>query len=556
MTKNSPRYWLAAFLAAWAVDFLFWGKPAGVSFPIFIILIIGLGYTLLWNEKARANWASHLLSGLIIFLAAVTALRSEIFTRLLAGGIVFGGLCLLVMTFRGGNWIIYRIQDFLTAPIELCVVAIARASSLPLFPKGEGGRGRRELLQKAAPFLRGLLLALPLVVVLAALLASADLIFAGQINGLLKIFNLSRLPEYLFRLMYILVLAYSFTGLYLQATLPTRWGMRAKEDSPAEAETAAQNAPDASMADVAPADRSLAGGVQAWQAHNSQFLGATEAFVVLGSVNLLFAFFVAIQFRYFFGGQANITATGYTYSEYARRGFFELVLVAVISLLLYLGLNAVTRREKPLQVRIFTILAVLLVGFVWVILASAFQRLLLYEDAYGFTSLRVYTHIFIPWLGLLLLATIVLQIVRREQYFGALLLLSAFGFALTFGAINIDGLIVRQNVARALVGADLDGQYLVGLSDDALPALVRAFNAPGQLAPVRDKLGAVLACRTQRMSKEETQPWQSYHLGQAVARQSLVGLDLSAYTIRIVAEETKVNYKNQTFDCYAKGGLD
>ncbi len=204
----------------------------------------------------------------------------------------------------------------------------------------------------------------------------------------------------------------------------------------------------------------------------NRFLGATEAFVVLGSVNLLFTFFVAVQFRYLFGGQTNITAAGYTFSEYARRGFFELVMVSVISLVLYLSLNAVTRREKPLQVRVFTTLAVLLVGLVWVILASAFQRLLLYEDAYGFTSLRMYTHIFIPWLGLLLLATIVLQIVRREQYFGALLLLTAFGFVLTFGIINIDGLIVRQNVARARAGADLDGQYLIGLSDDALPALV------------------------------------------------------------------------------------
>ena len=36
-------------------------------------------------------------------------------------------------------------------------------------------------------------------------------------------------------------------------------------------------------------------------------------------------------------------------------------------------------------------------------LKPAFQRLLLYEAAYGFTSLRTYTHIFIPWLGFLLL---------------------------------------------------------------------------------------------------------------------------------------------------------
>ena len=55
-----------------------------------------------------------------------------------------------------------------------------------------------------------------------------------------------------------------------------------------------------------------------------QFLGFTEAAVVLGAVVVLFALFVVIQFQYFFGGQTNIGVQGYTYSEYARRGFGEL----------------------------------------------------------------------------------------------------------------------------------------------------------------------------------------------------------------------------------------
>ncbi len=72
------------------------------------------------------------------------------------------------------------------------------------------------------------------------------------------------------------------------------------------------------------------------------FLGFTESTVVLIAVDLLFALFVFIQFRYLFGGQANITPVGYTYSEYARRGFGELVAVAFLSLGLILGLGAYT----------------------------------------------------------------------------------------------------------------------------------------------------------------------------------------------------------------------
>ncbi len=92
------------------------------------------------------------------------------------------------------------------------------------------------------------------------------------------------------------------------------------------------------------------------------FLGYTEAMIVLGSVTILFLAFVVIQFQYFFGGQSNISIEGYTFSEYARRGFGELVAVAFFSLLLLLGLGAITRRETENQRRVFSMLGAGLVG--------------------------------------------------------------------------------------------------------------------------------------------------------------------------------------------------
>ena len=62
-------------------------------------------------------------------------------------------------------------------------------------------------------------------------------------------------------------------------------------------------------------------------------LGATEIGVMLGLLDLLFAAFVAVQVRYFFGGSALVHATtGLTYAEYARRGFFQLLTVAALLL--------------------------------------------------------------------------------------------------------------------------------------------------------------------------------------------------------------------------------
>ena len=77
-----------------------------------------------------------------------------------------------------------------------------------------------------------------------------------------------------------------------------------------------------------------------------RFLGFIEASVVLAGVVVLFAAFVLVQFRYFFGGAENIGIQGYTFAEYARRGYGELMAVAFLSLLLLLALGAVTRRDS------------------------------------------------------------------------------------------------------------------------------------------------------------------------------------------------------------------
>jgi FtsH-binding integral membrane protein len=130
----------------------------------------------------------------------------------------------------------------------------------------------------------------------------------------------------------------------------------------------------------------------------------------------LFAF-VVVQFQYFFGGTTNIHVDGYTYAEYARRGFGELVTVAFFALLMLLTLSAITKRDTETQRRVFSGLGVTLVALLLVMLVSAFKRLGLYEEVYGFSRLRTYTHVFLIWIGLLLIATIALRFAGAHVYF-------------------------------------------------------------------------------------------------------------------------------------------
>ena len=530
MPSKPQRFWLAAFLAAWSVDLLFWQKSVGISLLIFVAVVLVGAFALSKTEGVRPANLSYVLAGLLILMIGVTLLRSEGFSRFINAFTALAGLGLLAMTFRTGSWVRFRLFDYILTGFALVAAALGGAAGLRPTPgtkEGEGGGTGRKALRDSLPVVRGLLLALPVVLVLGGLLSSADVVFADRLENFFKLFDLGRVPEYIFRLFYVLVLAYAFAGLYRQSMHSIPWlGF-----TPGNPEALAEK-----------------GGITN---HIKPFLGATEGFIILGAVNLLFAFFVIVQFQYFFGGETNINVAGYTYSEYARRGFGELVMVAVLSLLLYLTLNAVTRRETPLQYRAFTGLGVLLVALVLVMLVSAFQRVLLYEDAYGFTSLRTYTHIFIPWLGFLLLSTIVMQILRREEYFGALLLFTTFGFALTFGALNIDGMMVRLNVGRAVQGQELDGEYLATLSDDAIPAMVEAYNSSAGLPDeIRDQLGAALSCHAYDIAREKPQSWVSYHPGKAWARSAFSAVDVSAYPVKDNSSIGPiVDLGNETFSC-------
>jgi hypothetical protein len=295
------------------------------------------------------------------------------------------------------------------------------------------------------------------------------------------------------------------------------------------------------------------------------FLGFTESSIVLGSVVILFAAFVAIQFQYFFGGQANIHIEGYTFAEYARKGFGELVTVAFFSLLMLLGLGAITRRDTESQRRAFSAFGVGLVGLVLVMLVSAFQRLVLYETAYGFSRLRTYTHVFMIWLALLLVTVVVLEIVRRERAAGLALVLASLGFVVSLTLLNVDAFIVKQNVQREIRGdadksltqggrVELDAQYFLDLSDDAVPALASAFQNKSLPVSVREKVGAALFCkRYDREQGGRRFSWQSFHLSRLNANIifSKIKKGLDAYKITNTQWPVKINTPSgEEYSCY------
>jgi len=205
-------------------------------------------------------------------------------------------------------------------------------------------------------------------------------------------------------------------------------------------------------------------------------LGIIEVGVALGALDLLFFAFVLVQVRYFFGGSALVQAsTGLTYAEYARGGFFELVAVAALLLPLLLLMHWLIARTGPTGERVFRVLAGVQILLLFVIMASAFQRMRLYQAEYGLTEQRLYPTAFMGWLaGVFLWFALTVLSGRRKRFaFGAMV--AGFLLIIVLQALNSDAFIARTNLARAKAGRSFDARYATRLSADAVPELVAAL---------------------------------------------------------------------------------
>lgn len=440
-TKPAVRILVVALALGWSADLLFYDKNLGISLLLFVLLLLLALFGLGWWEDVRAKTHNLWLLLPLLFFASMAFIRANPFVTSLNVLATLAILSYVVFFYGNGRVSSLGLVDIFWLPARVGGHSLSQTKPL-LDEAVDMERVREHGRKNLFPVLRGLVLAVPVLLVFTALLTSADLIFADHVQNALALDFLPDVMESIWRICLIGVLAWVVAG-----------GL-------AYAQNRQTNDDDQSLLD------------KAWTAiprHSS--LGLTETATVLVLVDLLFAAFTAVQFTYLFDGRANITLEGYTYAEYARRGFFELLAVAMLSLVMIVGLNWITRRESKRQIRLFNSLSTPLIGFVLVMLVSAFYRMGLYETTYGYTELRLYVYVFMVWLGGLL-AWFLLTLWQRPELFPVGIILTCVGFLATLNLINPDAFIVRQNLAHYQATGKLDATYLVSLSDDAVPGLM------------------------------------------------------------------------------------
>ena len=459
-------------------NYFFYGKVPGIAFPLYFVLIIAGLFTLTMFFKKKINkevfW---LLIPLMFFSSMVFVRSSEMLTVFnIAASLLL--LLVIVKISFGKKVKNFLIEDYIKVfflPIKFIRPLFQTLSDLFLSFKAKNDQ------KVFSQVVKGILMTIPVLFVFLLLFSSADLIFQKYVSNLI---NINIKPEIIFRSILILIATLAYIGAYSY--------LFRKQDNQ----------------------------INVRQNSESYSIGRIENSILLGSVNVLFFVFMFIQLTYLFGGESNISALGFTYAEYARRGFFELITVAVVSLFLLLFTEKYIIKKETGHTIGFKFLSTVLIVQVMLIMASAFTRLSLYEEAYGFTDQRFFSHAFIILLAVifcLLLYKIYKN--KKEKIFAFHIFISIILFLAVMNFLNPDAFIARRNIERFIVTGKLDARYLGRLSSDAIPNTIKILDISDE--DLRNSFAHGLYWRAQDINSSYFSKWQSLNISRMKAKKIL-----------------------------------
>lgn len=464
----------------------------GLNFTIITICLAIALYILKRQHKAKVCF--ELLIPIIIF-AGLFSFRASVFLQGLNLFLVL--FCLLFLAAKAtaislqisnfGSYLINALRTGLILPFSPLILLFETPWSKLATQKNNAWAGT----------LRGLVFAVPIVIVFSFLLSSADAVFNDILSNIFKFdLNLQSILDHLFAILMFTVL---FTAILRSSLLGENW-QKIEVNTP----------------------------------QPLQF-GLIETTLVFGSLVVLFTSFMAVQFYHFFGGVAALEKTGLTYSEYGRSGFFELVAVTILlHLLLLVGLWLVPK-SKPLARDTFKGLALLLVILLFGVIYSAYSRLGLYIETYGLTELRFYSMAMIFWIGIVMFYFLAKLFSEKLPKIAVSYMFLGMLGVIALNMINPDGFITRTNLERSLAndkelieirtevnpsfsssgGSELDANYLSRLSADSVPVLLEYYRNYQD----RGKGKVIEELLTKQFSKlDKANDWRAWNWGRARAK--------------------------------------
>lgn len=427
---NRLMYVGLALLTAILYDLFFWNQHLGLGFVLFVAIYLMVFLVLaLVTNKIHSSWA-FLLMVPIIILTTDVFVYNNILVQFLVPLVVFALLVVFTM--------LVTLRNKEKHPFFLTHIPLIKHLDLPFTKLGRiyddlfkwDKKSESGVYKK---IITGLIIALPLLFIFGVLFSSADAVFADWVH---RMFRFDIAPTTPWRILR--------TGIFTALIASFFYVVTSEEHS-------------------------VMGAVRSIRKLDSTIIAS-----ILGVINVFFLVFVVIQITYLFGGRNFVLENHLTFAEYARRGFFELVAVMVLSAgLLLFSYYSYIHNSTGVGKKILGALQILFLAQIAVIGFSALNRMDVYQQAYGFTVERLYVEWFIYFLLAQVVFAIVCVLVRWSfrNYFYLILTTSLVAFTL-ISSLNVDFMIARENVNRSLGDLKkLDLLYFNELSVDAAPAL-------------------------------------------------------------------------------------
>ena len=478
---------LGSFLIAILHSILFFEQELGISVFLFCI---SLGFFIIYildkNDKIKNKKALVLCVPILLISATYFIFNNSFFyiVNIIALIILFTVMVVLVVFERTTiGHIFNRAFYLIIGPIEFFEEAVGSIIDTvsSLFKKREISKEKNEIIRK---IIIGIAIAIPILIVVLILLSSADSIFSSELKEVmstifsLDIFERETYINFFFRVIIVIIITVYLIGLLYNIL----------EDNFCEERNVEKNK---------------------WTIDS--IIGNT----ILTILNLVYLVFCYIQISVLFMKAGNMQ--DFEYASYARQGFFQLMSVSVINLLIILITSKRNKISKKLSYT--KIMNLCLAAFTLIILVSSFYRMYLYEQEFGYTFLRLMVYFALITEAILIIPTVIyildFKINLTKTYFIVIIIMY-----IVVNYINIDNMIAKRNIDRYFEDYAgtyrLDMNYLGTLSADATRQIKRLESIADE--NIIFQVNNYLTCVK---SKVENITWQNFNINRLITKNIL-----------------------------------
>lgn len=409
----------AILLSIWSVV-LFFGKEIGFSMLLFVVPISYYIVSILERNNKVKNKNSKILLIPIIILSGTYLIYNNSFfntVNLIVIPILIIIMILNLLTDKlMPKTLLEKILDIIIEPFAYIGETMSELKNNLSIKFNI--KQNKETNQSSNNIFKALCITIPIVIVIVAILASADSVFNNMIFNILNvftnIFSSIDFSGFIIRLILIICIFIYLSSFFYNIT-------KYEEEPVLENDT-----------------------------NESKKIESMTLKMVLTALNIVYLIFCIIQINSLFMQKTNIN-----YADYARQGFFQLMIVSIINLIVIL----IAKKYGEENNKYINFMEILMIIFTLIIIVSSAVRMYFYEQAYGYTLLRLLVYCVLLTEAILLIPTI-LYILNKHRnliktYFTIIVVMY-----IGMNIINSDAIIANRNINRYIETGKIDLEYL------------------------------------------------------------------------------------------------